>query len=106
MRIDVYDIRTTEKLDMNLLLIEDFRPHVVQADPDHWHVILNDRYRVPEVFESKSDAIREMNGLKRDMIRVQADEEARREAEALAPISIDDVEDDDDPSEMESEHIL
>jgi len=106
MRIDVFDIRTTEKLDMNLLLIEDFRPHVVQVDPGHWHVILNDRYRVPEVFESKSDAIREMNGLKRDMIRVQADEEARREAEALAPISIDDVEDDDDPSETESEHIL
>ena len=33
-------------------------------------------------------------------------EEARREAEALAPISIDDVDDDDDPSETESEHIL
>lgn len=106
MRIDVVNRHTTEKLDMNILEIENFRPVVIPSIGTTWQVILNEDYRAPEIFEDKYDAIREMNGIKREYLRVQADEEARREAEALAPISIDDAEDDDDPPETESEHIL
>ena len=104
MRVDVFDMRTTEKLDMNMLLIENFRPHVVQANPGEWHVILNERYRVPDVFEEKADAIREMNGLKRDMIRVLAEEEAKANAAASAQETQSD--DDDDPEQTTFEYIL
>ena len=96
MRIDVVNRHTTEKLDMNILEIENFRPEVIPSIGTTWQVILNEDYRVPEIFDDKYDAIREMNGIKRDYLRVQSEEETKAQAvESAGSTEYD--EDDEEP---------
>lgn len=92
MRIDVLDMRTNEKLDKNILEFVNTNIHAVQVESG-WHVVLNDIYRSPEVFETKSDAIRELNGLKRSIIRAQENERIKASIKDEPVSNLDDEDD-------------
>ena len=81
MRITIQDIQTTEKLDANILdIVFDIRVEPVNGT--QWQVRVNDQYRIPETFDDKADAVREMNGVYRDLLNAR--ERAQREAAMAA----------------------
>ena len=102
MKITVQNSRTGEIADFNILDIN-LKLRVEPTDDGHYRVQCGGTYRIPELFDNKDDAIREMNGIKRDhMIALQEKEIKDAAVKELPP----EEEDDDDSAEIKFDYIL
>ena len=94
MRLEVVDLtknaKDTKEIDI-LVLAERI---TVEPLDDKWMVKFIEPYRLAELFDEKSEAIREMVGLKRDYLRLR--DEKKQENETVKVFEPD--EDDDEES--------
>lgn len=93
MRIDIVNLATTEQISENILKIDNFRLCAEPFDDTKWMVRVNNIYRLMELFDTKEEAIQEMNGVHMD--RIEAQRKERQEALAAAQAKTDESDEDD-----------
>ena len=86
MRIDIVNLATSEQISENILSIDNFRLCAEQFDETKWMVRVNSTYRLMELFDTKEEAIQEMNGVHMDRIEAQRKEQKETLAAAQAKV--------------------